>query len=172
MAGDVVFFQALSQDGFVTDTNGSARWQEPYFTPELGFHDFIAGVSAVIIARPGYERIAAGGKWPFGTMPGIVPGLAPLTDIGAPVEAVADDPAALVEVARSKGSGTIWIQGDTALALRLMTAGVVDRLDLFVLPVKLGAGTERIDADALGNFALEAETGFANGVTKRTYRRR
>ena len=66
MAGDVVFFQALSQDGFVTDANGSAAWQGPYFIPELGFHDFIAGVTAVIIARDTYEKIAAGGKWPYG----------------------------------------------------------------------------------------------------------
>ena len=172
MAGDVVFFQALSQDGFVTDVQGSASWQEPYFTAELGFHDFIAGVSAVIIARSNYERIAAGGKWPFGPLPGIVPGLAPLADLGAPVEAVADDPAALVAAAQSKGSGTVWIQGDTTLALRMMTAGVVDRLDLFVLPETLGAGTERIDADALRHFTLEGETNFSSGVAKRTYRQR
>jgi hypothetical protein len=57
MAGDVVFFQALSRDGFVTDANGSAAWQGPYFIPELGFHDFIAGVSAVIIARATYDKL-------------------------------------------------------------------------------------------------------------------
>jgi dihydrofolate reductase len=170
MAGEVVFFQALSRDGFVTDASGSAAWQGPYFIPELGFHDFIAGVTAVIIAHTTYEKIAAGGKWPYG-VPGIVPAGGPLTDIGAPVEAVRDEPTALVAAARSKGDGTVWVQGDTALALRLIEAGVVDRLDLFVMPETLGTGTERIDVYALPGFAAAGEENFANGVVKRSLRR-
>jgi dihydrofolate reductase len=171
VAGDVVFFQALSRDGFVTDASGSAAWQGPYFIPELGFHDFIAGVSAVIIARGTYDQIAAGGNWPYGAIAGIVPSADPVADIGAPVEAVPDEPAALVAAARNKGDGTIWVQGDTALALRLIAAGAVDRLELFVMPVTLGTGTERIDVAAFAGFALAGEERFSNGVTQRTYRR-
>jgi dihydrofolate reductase len=172
MAGEVVFFQALSQDGFVTDTTGSAAWQGPYFIPELGFHAFIAGVTAVIIARPTYDKIALGGKWPYGAIAGIVPGVAPLTEIaGAPVEAVADDPAQLVAAARRKGNGTVWVQGDTPLALRLIEAGVVDRLELFVMPVTLGSGSERIEVGALDGFVAGEERSFSNGVVKRIYGR-
>lgn len=171
MAGDVVFFQALSRDGFVTDAEGSSAWQGPYFIPELGFHDFIASVTAVIIARATYEKIAAGGRWPYG-VPGIVPATGQITEIpGAPVETVADDPSALLAAARGKGDGTVWVQGDTPLALRLIGAGVVDRLELFVMPVTLGSGSERIDVDVLSGFALAEEQTFANGVVKRTYRR-
>jgi dihydrofolate reductase len=166
---EVVFFQALSQDGFVTDADGSAAWQGPYFIAELGFHDFIAGVSAVIIARATYDKIAATGKWPYGAIPGIVPSDTPLTDIGAPVTAVADDPAAMVAAARGKGEGNVWVQGDTALAFRLIHAGLVDRLDLFVMPVTLGHGTEHIDRHHLPGFALAGSTNFANGVTRLVY---
>ena len=171
MAGDIVFFQALSRDGYVTDASGSAAWQGPYFIPELGFHDFIAGVSAVIIARATYDKIAAGGNWPYGAIPGIVPSADPLADIGAPVEAVRDEPTALVAAARSKGDGTIWVQGDTALALRLIAAGAVDRLELFTIPVTLGTGTERVEVEGFTRFALASEESFSNGVTQRTYRR-
>lgn len=167
--GDVVFFQALSQDGFVTDAAGSAAWQGPYFIPELGFHDFIANVTAVIIARATYEKIAAGGTWPYGAIPGIVPSDTALTDIGAPVAAVADNPAAIVAAARDKGDGTVWVQGDTELALRLIEAGLVERVELFVMPVTLGAGTEHIDRHHLPGFALATSTNFANGVTRLSY---
>ena len=166
---EVVFFQALSQDGFVTDADGSAAWQGPYFIPELGFHDFIARLSAVIIARATYEKIAAGGTWPYGAIPGVVPSDTPLTDIGAPVTAVTDDPAAIVATARAKGDGTVWVQGDTDLAMRLVAAGLVDRLELFVMPVTLGHGTEHIDHHHLPGFALASSTNFANGVTKLVY---
>jgi dihydrofolate reductase len=169
MAGNVVFFQALSQDGFVTDSAGSSAWQAPWFIPELGFHDFIANVGAAIIARASYDRIAAGGKWPYGAIPGVVPSTAPLADIGAPVTAVPDEPAAIVSAARAAGDGTVWLQGDTALATRLITAGLVDRLALFVLPVTLGQGTEHIDLNSLPGFVLAESTGFANGVTKLEY---
>ena len=171
MAGDVVFFQALSRDGFVTDAEGSAAWQGPYFIPELGFHDLVAGGTGGIRARAAYVLIAGGGKWPYGAISGIVPGDVPLTDIGAPVVAVIDEPAALVAAARGKGEGTVWVQGDTPLALRLIRAGVVDWLELFVMPVTLGSGTERMDVYALPGFALVKEQEFANGVVKRSYRR-
>jgi dihydrofolate reductase len=167
--GDVVFFQALSQDGFVTDADGSAAWQGPYFIPELGFHEFIAGVTAVIIARATYDKIAAGGRWPYGAIPGVVPSDTPLTDIGAPVTAIAGDPAAIVAAARAKGDGTVWVQGDTELALRLVAAGMVDRLELFVMPVTLGHGTEHIDRHHLPGLGLAGSTNYANGVTREVY---
>lgn len=166
---EVVFFQALSQDGFVTDAQGSAAWQGPYFIPELGFHDFIAGVTAVIIAKATYDKIAAGGRWPYGAIAGVVPSDVPLTDIGAPVTTVADEPAAIVATAKAKGDGIVWVQGDTDLAIRLIAAGVVDRLELFVMPVTLGNGTEHIDQDRLPGFVLAGSTNFANGVTKVAY---
>lgn len=166
---EVVFFQALSEDGFVTDGTGSAAWQGPYFIPELGFHEFIAGVTAVIIARSSYDRIAAAGKWPYGAIAGIVPSAAPLADIGAPVSTAEDDPAAIVAAARELGDGTIWVQGDTDLAMRLVAAGLVDRLELFVMPVTLSHGTEHIDRHHLPGFALGSSTTFGNGVTRLVY---
>ena len=166
---EVVFFQALSLDGFVTDADGSTEWQGPYFIPELGFHEFIARVTAVIIASATYAKIAAGGKWPYGAIPGVVPSDAPLADIGAPVTAVADDPAAIVAAAHASGGGTVWVQGDTDLAMRLIAAELVDRLELFVMPVTLRRGTEHIDRDHLPGFVLAGSTNFANGVTKVSY---
>ena len=171
MAGEVVFFQALSRDGFVTDANGSAAWQGPYFIPELGFHDFIATVSAVIIARPTYDKIAAGGKWPYGAMPGFVPTDAPLTDIGAPVTAVADIDD-LIAAARTAGDGIIWVQGDTCLATQLIDADMVDRLELFVMPLALGAGSEYIGPQTLARFTEGASHPFSNGVVRTSYARR
>ncbi|MGB3339669.1 MAG: dihydrofolate reductase family protein [Devosia sp.] len=168
MAG-VVFFQALSQDGFVTDSTGSSAWQGPYFIPELGFHDFIAGVTAVIMARATYDKIAAGGEWPYGAIPGIVPTSTPLADIGAPVTPVGNDPAGMVAAACARGDGTVWVQGDTELAMRLVAAGLVDRLELFVMPVTLGHGTEHIDHHHLPGFTLAGSTNFANGVTRLVY---
>ena len=166
---EVVFFQALSLDGFVTDADGSTAWQGPYFIPELGFHEFIADVSAVILARATYDKIAAGGKWPYGAIAGVVPSEAPLSDIGAPVTAVADEPEAMVAAAKAMGDGTVWVQGDTDLAMRLIGAGLVDRLELFVMPVTLGHGTEHIDRHHLPGFALATSTDFANGVTRLAY---
>jgi dihydrofolate reductase len=78
----------------------------------------------------------------------------------------------LVSAARAAGTGTIWVQGDTALALRLIEAGLVDRLELFVMPLALGTGSEYIGPETLARFDAGASQTFSNGVVRTSYARR
>ncbi|KKB86739.1 hypothetical protein VW29_00305 [Devosia limi DSM 17137] len=173
MAGnEVVFYQAVSNDGFITDKSGASTWQGPYFIAELGFHEFIAGVASVILARPIYDRIVANGSWPYGDIPGIVATDQPLTDFAAPIIAAPDDPAALVAAAQEARPGLAWIVGDTALATRMILAGLVTRAELFVLPLALGSGTEYLAPDTLAHLDLVDQHTFTNGVVRLTYTRR
>jgi len=169
---EVVFYQAVSNDGFVTDKNGSSTWQGPYFIPELGFHDFITGVASVILARSIYDRIVANGTWPYGEIPGIVATDQPLTDFAAPIIAAPDDPTALITAAQEARPGLAWIVGDTALATRMITADLVTRAELFVIPLALGTGTEYLHPDTLARLDLVDKHTFTNGVVRLTYKRR
>ena len=52
---------------------------------------------------------------------------------------------------------------------KAFAAGLVERVELFVMPVVLGAGTEHIDHHHLPGFTLATSTNFANGVTRLSY---
>jgi dihydrofolate reductase len=77
------------------------------------------------------------------------------------------------DVAELKGGegGAIFIHGSAELARSLSDAGLIDRYNLLVFPVLLGAGKSlfsRADRDAQ-NLRLRESAVYANGVAKLVY---
>jgi dihydrofolate reductase len=137
---DVVYYLAVSLDGYLARSDGGTDWLEPYFIPELGFHDFIARIGTVLMGRRTWDRIAAHGKYPYGELPGIVATSRPLGEIEAPVERAEGTPAQIFKAAQKAGPGPYWLVGGAHLATGFLDAGLITRIDLFTIPVLLGAG--------------------------------
>jgi dihydrofolate reductase len=76
----------------------------------------------------------------------------------------------VVELKKSEG-GAIFIHGSAELAQRLSDAGLIDRYNLLVIPVLLGAGKSlfsRADRDKQV-LRLRASAGYPNGIVKLIY---
>jgi dihydrofolate reductase len=76
----------------------------------------------------------------------------------------------VVELKKGDG-GAIFIHGSAELARRLSDAGLIDRYNLLVFPVLLGAGTSlfsRADKDKQA-LRLRASAAYPNGVVKMIY---
>jgi hypothetical protein len=69
---DVIYYAAVSLDGFIADKDGDVTWLDGFFIPELGFHDFITRVGGLIMGRRTFDKIAGFGKWPYGGLKGTV----------------------------------------------------------------------------------------------------
>ena len=72
---------------------------------------------------------------------------------------------------KQNGGGAIFIHGSAELARRLSDADLIDRYNLLVFPVLLGAGKSlfsRDDRDKLQLRLRESES-YSNGVTKLIY---
>ncbi len=65
---DVIYYSAVSLDGFIAGKDGDVTWLNGFFIPELGFHDFIKRVGGVIMGRRTFDKIASLGKWPYGEL--------------------------------------------------------------------------------------------------------
>jgi dihydrofolate reductase len=163
---------AASLDGRIADGNGSVDWLDPYPGEAYGYDAFIAGIGTVVMGRTSFEQALAFGEWPYPGRRSIVlthrPARAPA---GAEVEIRAGDVAALAdELAHASSDGRdVWIMGGGNVIRQFLDAGRVDRLEIYVVPVLLGAGPPLFPDGAPHDLALEAATALAGGVARLVY---
>lgn len=167
---EVVFFAAISRDGFVGDASGSQAWAGAYFIPELGFHDFIAQIGSIIVGGTTLAALVDHGRWPYGALPGIARADGPVSIPDAPLTAIDGSVNDLLAAARRAATGPVWIVGDVALALAFIDAGLLTRMDLFTMPVTLGKGTDRVPLEAIKTLVPVDKHRYPNDVEHHAFK--
>ncbi|MFC3963173.1 dihydrofolate reductase family protein [Nocardia jiangsuensis] len=187
MARELVYTGFMSLDGVVDSPGGteeghrSGGWvMATEFLPEAFAlkGEELADTTALLFGRRSYEAFAP--FWrdsedhaAYRELPKYVvsTGLSEsaLTEGWGPTEILrsTDDVAKL----KQSAGGAIFIHGSAELARRLAAADLIDRYNLLVFPVLLGAGKslfDRSDRDKR-NLRLRESESFANGVTKLVY---
>jgi dihydrofolate reductase len=160
---------AASLDGRIADGDGSVAWLEPYPGEAYGYEAFIADIGTVVMGRTSYEQALAFGAWPYPAQRSIVlthrPARAPE---GAEVEFRAGDVAELAE-ALALEPRDIWIMGGGDVIRQFLDAGWVDVLEVFVVPVLLGAGPPLFPDGASHGLELVSAEALAGGVVRLVY---
>jgi dihydrofolate reductase len=139
MSKQLRYHVAASLDGFIAGPNGEYDWI--VMDPAIDFAALYREFDTVIMGRKTYEVTTAQGG--DGTMPGIdvvvfSRTLAPAAKPGFRI--VNEDPAAVVRALKEKDGRDIWLFGGGELFRVLLAAGVVDTVELAVMPVLLGQG--------------------------------
>lgn len=135
----------ISADGLVATPDGwPALVTAPGFVPAVshGFPEFIEGVDAVVMGRSTFVPALGSPDWPWKGLQVFVLTSRPLPD-GTPdgVVAAQGGPAGLLEQLRSRGSdGDVHLVGGPRTIQAFRELGALDRLELVVLPILLGAG--------------------------------
>lgn len=137
---------AASLDGFIADPAGGFDWIPP--DPAVDFATLFARVDTVLLGRRTYEvmQAAESPAWAPGTRVYVFSRtLVPSAHPDAHV--LATEPADTVAALRAEpGAGEIWLFGGGALFATLLAAGQVDRVEVTVVPVLLGAGVPLVAA--------------------------
>ena len=167
---DVVYYAAVSLDGFIAGKDGDVSWLDGYFIPELGFHEFIKRVSGVIMGRKTFDKIAAFGKWPYGALPGTIATHRDLDTALGPISKSGGSVRKILDAANSASSGPLWLVGGADLAGQFLAQGMLTRIDLFVIPVLLGAGIPAFKLADRANLALIDTQSYKNGIVRLSYR--
>jgi dihydrofolate reductase len=156
-------------------------WSMPYFDEAAAgaVREGFGRADAFLLGRRTYEIFA--GYWPhadpenpiaaaLNSLPKHVVSTT-LTDLswdGASL--VEGDPIKAVAELKSRPGRELQVHGSVILTQSLLAAGLVDRLDLVVIPVALGSGARLFDgAVPPTKFRLESATTTATGVQLLTY---
>jgi dihydrofolate reductase len=175
--GTITLYLAVSLDGHVADAEGGVEWLEAYESdptdpegPAVAYESFFESVDALVMGSTTYEQVLGFGEWPYGDRPTVV---CTSRDLPRATDAVTfydGDVADLAERLRGQ-YGHVWHVGGAALARAFLREGLVDDLQLTVVPVVLGAGIPLFD-ESVGthSLALEETTTFSNGLVELRYR--
>ena len=86
------------------------------------------------------------------------------------VEAVSESPTALAEKLSGAAPQNIWVVGGGALIQSFLKEGLIDRMDLFVMPLMLGSGIRLSGADGPAQeLSLKDSKTYENGAVMLRY---
>jgi dihydrofolate reductase len=136
---------AISLDGFSADTAGRpALMNMPTFDPGVSYDHptFFAQCDAVVVGRGTFEPALGAAKWPWPGQRVYVLTSGPITaPTGTDVELCQRGPAEVVDRLRTSGlTGDVHLLGGPGTVRAFYRLGLIDRLEILVLPLLLGAG--------------------------------
>ena len=135
-----VLYIAVSLDGFIARPDGDVDWLAAYPAQDVGYDDFYAGISAIVMGRTSFDHARALGDWPFADRRTLVVSSRPLEDAPAGVTHWGDGLPALRQHLLNETTGMVWIFGGGRLLQGCLRHELVDRLDIYVIPRLLGDG--------------------------------
>jgi dihydrofolate reductase len=167
----VRFYVATSLDGFIADREGSVDWLAPYDARLYGYDRFLAEVGALIMGRRTFEMIRAiGEEWPYAGKPVCVLSSRSLGDVPQGVGSTTRGIRAALQQARETTRHDIWIVGGAVSMQSALEEGLVDMIEIFLVPVLLGAGLNLLnDLSRRPTLIFDGIEAFPDGVVKLRY---
>lgn len=174
MSARLRLYAAMSIDGCLADAEGGVGWLAPFDAQDYGMAGFLAGIGALLTGRATYDQVRGFDTWPYAGKRVVVLTHRPLdADAPAGVESASGDLAAVAAGLKTDTQqGDIWLLGGAAVVQDALARQLVDTLELFVIPVTLGAGIRLFAGRGPGqDWRLAAATPFPNGVIGTAYHR-
>ena len=133
---------AMSLDGFIAGPNGEADWiiMDSSGDAAAYFEAWYSQFDTIVMGRRSYEAVkGAGGGGSTPDMQVFVCSVS-LRQEDHPGVTIARDPAELIAELRSKPGKDIWLWGGGSLFRSFAELGLVDSVEVGVIPVLLGEG--------------------------------
>ena len=143
----------------------------PYDARLYGYDKFVAEVGALIMGRRTYEMISAIGEdWPYAGKPVFVLSSRSLGDVPPGVVPNTRGVRAALQHARDTTRNDIWIVGGAVTMQSALEEGLIDMIEIFLVPVLLGSGLNLLnDLARRPTLIFDGIEAFPDGVVKLRY---
>ena len=129
---------AASLDGYIAGPNGEFDWI--VVDPDIDFPAMYAGFSGLVMGRKSYDVFVATGGTPGISLPTYVYSRTLPAGERDGVTVVGDAVAHLRELKKTREDKPLWLWGGGELFRQCAEAGLVDGVEVAVIPILLGGG--------------------------------
>jgi dihydrofolate reductase len=180
----VRYYAAQTLDGYIAESDDTLDWLLKYeghfegadsHEGQAGYDSFYEGIGALVMGSTTYEWVLAhGGEWPYAGRPTWVLSTRELErPQGEEVDVRVVDarvPELIDEMLAAAGDQDLWIVGGGNVASQFADHGLLDRVEVTVVPVVLGEGKPLFDRRLpAGPMQLIDARTFSSGMVGLTY---
>ena len=180
----VRYYAAQTLDGYIAEADDSIDWLTGYEGSydeadsdegQGGYDAFYEGIGAMVMGSVTYEWVLAHAKgWPYAGKPAWVLSTRELDQPegeGVDIRIVdAEVPDLIEEMKGAAGELDLWVVGGGNVASQFADHGLLDRVEVTLVPVVLGAGKPLFDRRLQGGaMQLLAARTFSSGMVGLTY---
>jgi dihydrofolate reductase len=128
----------MSLDGYIAGPNGESDWI--LMDPDIDFNALFAAFDTILLGRKTYEATRQPGN--EGGMPGMQTYVfsRTLRPEDCPGVILSEDPGETIKTLKAKAGKDIWLFGGGLLFRSMLELGLVDSVEVAVIPVLLGGG--------------------------------
>jgi dihydrofolate reductase len=160
---------AASLDGFIATEDGGYDW-----IPEdksIDFESYLAKIDALVMGRGTWEVMQNPESAPLIEMFDVFVVSTTLEDgVDSRMTVIASDVEGAVRDMKAADGKDIWLFGGGVLFRSMLEAGLVDRVEIAVLPVLLGQGIPLLPGlDGIATLILHSTEPFDSGITLMKY---
>jgi len=173
MNPDVIYYVAVSLNGYIATPDGGVDWLAAYQTPDedYGYAAFFDSIDALIFGSRTYEQVVGFGAWPYGDKPCRVFSRRTLATPRPEIRLTTAEPPEVLSELAAQGLKRVWLVGGGQLAASFRRHGLITEYILSVIPVFLGGGVPLFAAPGPeASLALIGATPYSNGVVQLHYR--
>ena len=165
-------YVAVSVDGFIATPDGGVGWLDAFHggDSDYGYAEFAAGIATVVMGRATYDQVRGFGDWPYGDKESVVVSSRAAGDLPDRTAVWTDGIPSLHRKLADGSAGDVWVMGGARTMRAFVDLGVVDRIDLFVMPVILGGGIPLFGASSQHHRLPPPEVeAYPDGVVRLSY---
>ena len=167
---DVVASLAVTLDGFVCRPDGAVDYLDKYPLEDFDFAAWIERVGAIVMGRTTYVQMQEWG-WSWGDRPTLV--LTSAIDLsvpdGADITFRAAPTASAISEFSEQTQKRLWVFGGGNVVTWGLLGGVVDTLDITVVPEAIGEGIPLFAEPFSGPMRPLATIPYDNGAVRLVY---